>query len=72
MYEPEKARKWRFRAEILRSRAAKLNDPRAKTGLEDLAVKLEAMASEAERVPWTLRPDLPEEGELAEVSRRGS
>jgi hypothetical protein len=71
MYEPEKARKWRFRAEVLRSRAARLTDPRAKTGLEDLALKLEAMASGAERVPWSLLPEPTEEGEAAEGSRQG-
>ena len=52
MYEPEKARKWRFRAQALRTRAAALSDPRSRANLEALAADLDRMASAAERVPW--------------------
>jgi hypothetical protein len=52
MYEPEKGRKWRYRAQALRTRAAALADARARMNLEALAADLDRMASEAERVPW--------------------
>lgn len=57
MYEPEKARKWRFRAHALRSRAAAVADAKARMNLEALAADLDRMAAEAERVPWITPAD---------------
>ena len=53
MYEPENARKWRLRADDLRARAEKTQNPALRQSVEHLAQNLDRMADAAERALWT-------------------